>query len=170
MAKTKMTKDIVPEDFTLTLAAVDAVPVLFFGFSMILGSILFKSNLFFLGACLSLVAGICKVLWKIIVVVKKKNIWGLFTPMRTFMPIGLVLMIAGVVINRSKVNLMNYLAIATALPAAIFFLLGFVGMGCMLCFGLFLDNSKIKNNWLEQITNGLAQISFFIGLLFIVKG
>ena len=48
----KMTKDTVPEDFTLSLALVDALPVLFFGASMILIGIMFASSLFILGAVL----------------------------------------------------------------------------------------------------------------------
>lgn len=37
--KVKMTKDIVPEDFTLSLAIVDALPVLFFG-----GSVFYRNT------------------------------------------------------------------------------------------------------------------------------
>ena len=70
--KPKMTKDTIPEDFTLSLALVDALPVLFFGGSMILIGVLFGSVMFMLGAVLCFWAGAAKVLWKVIVV-KKKN-------------------------------------------------------------------------------------------------
>ena len=73
--KPKITKDTVPEDFTLSLALVDALPVLFFGGSMILTALLFKSRLFLIGALACFWAGAAKVLWKIIVVKKKKNSW-----------------------------------------------------------------------------------------------
>lgn len=45
--KPKMTKNTVPDDFTLSLALVDALPVLFFGGSMILTGMLFGSVLLF---------------------------------------------------------------------------------------------------------------------------
>ena len=48
--KTKMTKDIVPEGFTMMLAFVDALPVIFFAGSMILIGQRFSSKLFMLGA------------------------------------------------------------------------------------------------------------------------
>ena len=70
-----MTKDTVPENFTLSLALVDALPVLFFGGSMILIGLLFKSVLFMIGALLCFWAGAAKVVWKVIVVTKKKNVW-----------------------------------------------------------------------------------------------
>ena len=50
--KPKMTKDTIPENFTLSLALVDALPVLFFGGSMILIGLLFGSPLFMIGAAL----------------------------------------------------------------------------------------------------------------------
>ncbi|MDO4809343.1 MAG: hypothetical protein Q4A04_05205 [Eubacteriales bacterium] len=50
--KPKMTKNTIPENFTLSLALVDALPVLFFGGSMILIGLLFGSPLFLIGAAL----------------------------------------------------------------------------------------------------------------------
>lgn len=46
MSNHKMKKDIVPEDFTLGLALVDAIPVIFFGASAVVISLLFGSRLF----------------------------------------------------------------------------------------------------------------------------
>lgn len=84
ISKVKMTKDTIPEDFTLTLALADAVPVLFFSATMLLVGLLFRSPLFLIGAGLVLFAGAA--------------------------------------------------------------------------------------NWLEQSTNGVAQIAFFVGVLLIVLG
>ena len=61
--KPKMTKDTIPENFTLSLALVDALPVLFFGGSMILIGLLFGNPLFLIGATLCFWAGAAKVLW-----------------------------------------------------------------------------------------------------------
>ena len=74
--KPKMTKDTIPEDFTLSLAFVDALPVLFFGGSMILTGLLFGNPMFLIGAALCFWAGAAKVVWKIIVVTKKKTSGG----------------------------------------------------------------------------------------------
>ena len=76
--KPKMTRDTVPENFTLSLALVDALPVLLFGGSTVLIGLLFQSALFLLGAAACFWAGAAKVLWKIIVVTKKKNVWWLW--------------------------------------------------------------------------------------------
>ena len=165
MAKTKMTRDVVPENFSLALALTDAIPVLFFGGSMIIVSILFKSPLFLFGALMCLFAGAAKVLWKIIVVLKKKNIWWLFLQMRILMPIGFAAMIAAAFISRSGVDFSAIMHRATGFPPVIFFAAGILGMIMMFIFAFTLDSSSAKANKLEQLTNGIAQACFFVGLL-----
>ena len=161
----KMTKDTVPEDFTLSLAIVDALPVLFFGGSMILTGLLFKSSLFLIGALLCFWAGAAKVLWKIIVVTKKKNVWWLFLQMRIVMPAGFVLMILSVILNLKRINLSAILTDVTSLPSAVFFLIGVIGMILMGIFASKLDSSDVRSNWIEQLTNAVAQASIFVGIL-----
>ena len=165
MSKEKMTRDTVPEGFTLKLALVDAIPVIFFGAGMIVVSVLFKSPLFLFGALLCLFAGAAKVVWKIIVVLKKKNIWWLFLQMRILMPIGMLLMIAGVIINKSSVDFHGILSAAMSFPPVLFFAAGIIGMIMMFVFAFKFDSSDVKANWIEQLTNGAAQICIFIGLL-----
>ena len=46
--KPKITRDTVPENFTFSFAPVDALPVLFFGGSMVLIGLLFRGVLFLL--------------------------------------------------------------------------------------------------------------------------
>lgn len=164
--KNKITKDTVPEGFTIKLALADAVPVLFFGGSMIAVSVLFKSRLFLLGAFLCLIAGAAKVLWKIIVVLKKKNVWTLFMQMRILMPIGMIIMITAAVINKSAVNFSALFASAVSFPSAVFFCAGIIGMIMMTVFAFRLDSSDAESNRIEQLTNGIAQACFFFGLLF----
>ena len=86
--KPKMTKDTIPENFTLSLAIVDALPVLFFGGSMILIGLLFGSPLFLIGAALCFWAGAAK-----------------------------------------------------------------------------LDSADVRSNWIEQLTNAIAQAAIFVGIL-----
>lgn len=166
--KPKMTKNTIPENFTLSLAFVDALPVLFFGGSTILIGLLFGSPLFLTGAVLCFWAGAAKVLWKIIVVKKKKNIWWLFLQMRIVMPLGFALMIFTVIMNRSAVNLPAVFAAIVSLPSVIFFAIGVTGMVLMGVFAAKLDSADVRSNWIEQITNVLAQAAVFTGILFLL--
>lgn len=162
--KQKMTRETIPEGFTLSLALVDALPVLFFCASMMVLGRLFSSPLFLVGAALCFLAGAAKVLWKVIVVLKKKNIWFLFLQMRILMPIGFALMLISLIINRSRISLSAMGAAFMSMPSLIFFLIGILGMVMMMVFAAKLDNSDVKANWIEQLTNGIAQAAFFIGL------
>ena len=163
--KPKMTKDTVPENFTLPLALVDALPVLFFGGSMILIGLLFGSPLFLTGAALCFWAGAAKVLWKIIVVTKKKNVWWMFLQMRIVMPVGFVLMILAVVLNRNDINLSAVCAAVISFPSVIFFTVGVIGMVLMGVFAAKLDSADVRANWIEQLTNAVAQAAIFVGIL-----
>ena len=158
-----MDKNKIPEDFTIGLALVDAIPVLFFGMICILLGQKCASLLFTIGAILCLVGGAGKVLWKIIVALKKKNVWFLFVQMRIVMPIGFICMILGFVL--SSCTLTSLWQGFTHFPSIIFYLLGILGMGLMGYFATHLDNSDLKSNWIEQITNGISQICIFIGLI-----
>ena len=165
--KPKMTKDTIPENFTLSLAHVDALPVLFFGGSMILTGLLFGKPLFLFGAALCFWAGAAKVLWKIIVVTRRKNIWWLFLQMRTVMPLGFALMIFAVILNRNVINLPVIFTAVTSFPSVIFFTAGVTGMVLMGIFAAKLDSADVRSNWIEQLTNAIAQAAIFTGILFL---
>ena len=167
-SKPKMTKDTIPEDFTLSLALVDALPVLFFGGSMILIGLLFGSPLFLIGAALCFWAGAAKVLWKIIVVTKKKNVWWMFLQMRIVMPVGFALMILSVFLNRSAIDLSTAFAAVVSLPSVLFFAAGLFGMVLMGVFAVKLDPADVRSNWIEQLTNAIAQASVFAGICFLL--
>lgn len=163
----KMTKDTVPENFTLSLALVDALPVLFFGGSMILIGSLFGSVLFMVGAVLCFWAGAAKVLWKVIVVIRKKNVWWLFMQMRIVMPAGFAMMLLAVILNRSFITLPAVFAAIVSFPSVIFFAIGVIGMVLMGVFASKLDSSDVRSNWIEQLTNGAAQAAIFVGILLV---
>lgn len=163
-----MTRDIVPEGFTISLALVDALPVLFFCASMIVIGRLFSSPLFLIGALLCFFAGAAKVLWKVIVVLRKKNIWFLFLQMRILMPIGFALMLLSLIINRSEISIAGIGVALIHMPSCIFFAIGILGMLLMMIFAAKLDSSDVKVNWIEQLTNGIAQAAFFVGLLLMI--
>ena len=163
--KPKMTKNTIPENFTLSLALVDALPVLFFGGSMILIGLLFGSPLFLIGAALCFWAGAAKVLWKIIVVTKRKNIWWLFLQMRLVMPVGFAMMILAVIMSRSTIVFPAAFAAVISFPSVIFFGVGVIGMVLMGVFAAKLDSADVRSNWIEQLTNALAQAAIFVGIL-----
>ena len=163
--KPKMTKDTIPQDFTLSLALVDALPVLFFGGSMILIGLLFGSPLFLIGAALCFWAGAAKVVWKIIVVAKKKNVWWMFLQMRIVMPIGFLLMLLAVILNLNAIDLSAVFAAVISLPSVLFLAIGVIGMALMGVFAAKLDSADVRFNWIEQLTNAIAQAAIFVGIL-----
>lgn len=165
--KQKMTKDVVPENFTLAMALVDAIPVIFFGLSLIAIYRLFPSALFLIGAILVFASGAAKVLWKIIVALKQKNIWFFFIQMRILMPIGFVLIILSLFVDSSLVSLAGIGSALVSFPSVIFFALGLLGMVMMGVFAKKLDSSDSRSNWIEQLTNGFAQAAIFIGIMLI---
>ena len=107
---------------------------------MIVIGLLFGSPLFLIGAALCFWAGAAKVLWKIIVVTKKKNIWWMFLQMRIVMPAGFALMILAVILNRSAINLPAVFVAIVSFPSVIFFAIGVTGMALMGIFAAKLDS------------------------------
>ena len=167
--KEKTVKTAVPEDFTLALALTDALPVLFFAGSMFIGGKLLGSIPFFIGGALCFWAGAAKVLWKIIVVTKKKNVRFLFLQMRAVMPVGFVLICIALVIKINAIGAESVLEALTSLPSLIFFITGIVGLALMSAFAFLSDASDARSNWIEQLTNTAAQAAFFAGLLFLLR-
>ena len=85
--------------------------------------------------------------------------------MRILMPVGFVLMIASLIIDRAKISLLGMGRALVSFPSVIFFAIGILGMVMMGVFAKKLDSSDSKANWIEQLTNGIAQAAIFIGLL-----
>lgn len=135
---------------------------------MLLIAMVFSNPLFLIGAILCLFAGLCKVLWKIIVVLKKKNIWWMFLQMRICMPIGFLMMVLSIFLKRKEINFHFILKTILSFPSVIFFGLGLLGMTLMIIFAFTLDGSSLKSNWIEQLTNGIAQMFIFTGVLIIL--
>lgn len=161
-----MTKHDIPDDFTLGLALVDALPVILFGINCLLLGRLFEDRLFMIGAILCLVGGGGKVLWKIIVSLRKKNIWFLFVQMRVLMPAGFLCMLIDLMRAALQGRLGHLAAAAMTLPSLFFLALWLLGMVLMGVFAAKLDNTDVRSNWIEQLTNGAAQACFLAALMF----
>lgn len=165
--KNKMTKDTIPEGFTVSMTIADMIPVVFFGLSAIRIGSLFESTLFVAGSLICLFSGVVKVLWKLVVAVSKRNIWPMFVQMRILMPVGFLTLLIALIAGRGKLNALAIMAGLTGFPACIFFGTGILGMVLMTVFAFKMDSSDPKVNWLEQTINGIAQMCFFAGLLLV---
>lgn len=166
--KNKMSKEIIPEGFTLGMVFSDMLPVLFFGGTTVIIGLILGNIWISIGAAVAFVSGLLKVVWKLIVVTKKENVWWLFIQMRIFMPIGLAIFLIGLVFSLSKMPAQTVIAALIGMPQLIFFILGIAGMVAMILFAMKLDSADAKSNWIEQITNGLAQACFFVGTLILM--
>ena len=160
--KRKITKDIVPEGFTLSLAIVDFIPVFFF----ILAVLIFSYKIYFdylivLGVLICFISGFIKVLWKIIVVLQKRNVWWMFVQMRIFMTVGFSIFTLGFILGWK--NFSDYFYNAS-FYFRIFLTLWIIGMSLMFLFAIILDSSDPLANWIEQITNSISQILLCIGV------
>ena len=160
-----MNKNVIPTDFTISLALIDFLPVLFFSLTGIILGINLDSIIFLIGAALTFISGFIKVLWKIIVVKKKKNIWWMFIQMRIVMPIGFLIMIIAFIIASTTKNLKVFYSSLYNPVVIVFLLLGLITMVLMIIFSIKLDSTNVKSNWIEQITNSISQLSFFIAFL-----
>ena len=154
-----------PTGFTLSMALMDTLPVLFFSVSIGVLSARFGSALFLAGAILVILAGIMKVLWKFLLATVKRDVRIFNRQMRFIMPAGFALMIAALITDRDKWSIQDVAAHAFSLPSLIFFILALSGIGCMSYFARHFNQMDAKSNWIEQGTNVLAQFFFMMGVL-----
>jgi hypothetical protein len=155
------------EGFTLGLALVDAIPVLSFGISMVIIASRFDSPLFMIGAALSVLAGCCKVAWKMVLGLAKKDLRWLNKPFVPMQAAGFLLMFVSFIIGFGKINWAGVGAAILGLPSILFFIAWIGLMGFM---GWYRKN-KFKNddahsNWTAQIVNAVGQTCLLLGILF----
>lgn len=158
------------EEFTLSLALVDFIPVLAFGVAIIMISAGFNSTLFLLGAIVSLLAGVFKVTWKLILGTTKKDVKWLnkcFIPMQSG---GWLIMLLAININIGKINFANLLASVIGMPQLIFFVLWIGLMGTMIWYKKNkFERYSARKNWTAEIINSCAQICLLIAVICAVK-
>ena len=155
-----------PQDFTLSLALVDTLPVLFFACSMALVARRFASVLFCLGAAVIVLASCGKVLWKLLLGLRKQNVPWLN---RYFIPCqisGFVLILLSLVLKFRVIRWGSLLARLTHFPSGILFLLWLCGMGCMSWYRKNRFDNSLKANWTAQLINTVTQGALLLGMLF----
>ncbi len=156
MEKT-MTKDVVPQGFTLGLAAFDAAPVVLFLLAMWLFYRMTGSVLVLLGGIVCFLTGMGKVLWKVLVVTQKRNVWPLFVQMRIGMPIGFTLVLIGLFLAYATGDQSAFTAAILQPGPIVCVVLAAVGMAGMIVCGAKLDSADKTANWIEQGCNTFAQ-------------
>ena len=155
------------EGFTLALALVDAIPVLSFGIAMVIIAARFGSPLFIVGASLSVLAGCCKVAWKLVLGIAKKDLKWLNKPFVPMQAMGFLLMVISFIIGFGAIDWSGVLAAVTGLPSLIFFVLWIGFMGFMVWFRKAkFKNDDAKSNWIAQIVNAVGQTCLLLGILF----
>ena len=155
------------EGFTLGLALVDAIPVLSFGVSMGIIASRFDSPLFMVGAGLSILAGCCKVAWKLILGIAKKDVAWLNKPFVPMQATGFVLMLVSFLLGLGRISWGSVLAAVTGLPSILFFLAWIALMGFMGWYRKHkFRNDDARSNWTAQIINAVGQTCLLLGILF----
>jgi hypothetical protein len=155
------------EGFTVALALVDAIPVLSFGISMLIIGSRFDSGTFMIGAVLSVLGGCCKVAWKLILGIWKKDIRLLNKPFVPLMAVGFGFILGSLIGGFRKINWAGVLAAVFSFPSILFFaawvsLMGFMGWYRKHKF----SNDDAHANWTAQIINAIGQTCLLLGILF----
>ena len=155
------------EGFTLGLALVDAIPVLSFGISMVIIASRFDSVLFMLGAALSVLAGCCKVAWKLVLGLAGKDLKWLNKPFVPMQATGFLLMSVSFILGFRKISWSGVLAAITGFPSIAFFVAWAGCMGLMSWYRKHrFQRNDARSNWTAQIINALGQTCLLLGILF----
>lgn len=165
MSKDKKKLNTIPDGFTLSMAVMDCLPVLFFSVGISVLSLRFDSMLFRIGAFMVILAGTLKVLWKFVLAIGKRDVFFLNRQMRYLMPAGFLILILSLIVDRRKWSVQDILISATGMPALLFWILGILGIICMVWFARHLNGRDAKANWKEQTVNSLSQFCFMVAIL-----
>ena len=152
-----------PQGFTLPLALADAVPVALFCLSALVVASRVASPLFVVGAAVSAVGALGKVLWKLLVALADKDMRPLYRQMAMTMPTGFVLMAAGLL--TARVSWAPVLAAALSLPALPLLAAWVACMALMGWLGSHRNQMDARSNWVEQLTNSGGQACLLAALL-----
>ena len=155
------------EGFTVSLALVDAIPVLSFGISMVIIASRFDSPLFMIGAICAVLGGCCKVAWKLVLGITKKDLRWLNKPFVPMMAGGFLLLLVSLVLGFGSIDWAAVGSAMISFPTIVFFvawigLMGFMGWYRKNKF----SNDDAKSNWTAQIVNAVGQTCLLLGILF----
>jgi hypothetical protein len=120
-----------------------------------------------IGAILSVLGGCCKVVWKLVLGIWKKDLRWINKPFVPMMAGGFLLLIVSVIVGFGKIHWAGVGAAILSFPSILFFvawigLMGFMGWYRKHKF----SNEDAKSNWTAQIVNALGQTCLLLGILF----
>ncbi len=152
--------------FTVAMALVDTVPVLLFGTGVLLVASRFGHPLFILGAVISTLAGCCKVAWKLILGIWKKDLKWLNKPFVPMQATGFLLILISFALSVIRIPWALVLDSVFGFPAVVFFagwiaLMGFMGWFRKHKF----QNDDARANWIAQLVNCAGQACLLLGIL-----
>ena len=154
------------EGFTLSLALMDAIPVLCFGASMIMIASKFSSPLFIIGAVLSTLAGCFKVAWKMVLGTSKKDVKWLnksFVPLQSA---GWLLMLVSLIIGFRKINWSGVWSAVIGMPSLILFIIWILAMFAMVWYRKkYFKKDDARSNWVAQSINCTGQIALLLAII-----
>jgi len=155
------------EGFTISLALVDAIPVLSFGISMVIIASRFRNPLFIIGAALSVIAGCCKVSWKLVLGIWKKDLRWLNKPFLPMQCTGICFIFGSILTSLGKIDWAGVLAAVTGIPSILFFIAWIALMGVMVWYRKHkFKHDDAASNWTAQIINAVGQTCLLLGILF----
>ena len=154
--------DCMKERFTLQLAAVDCIPVLLFSATAIVLAEKIGHPLFIIGAVLCVCAGLGKVIWKLILAMRERDIRVLGAQPRYVMPIGFLMMIVGASQSETTSQLLRQ---TVKMPSILFFVAAGIGIILMFVCGKKFDRKDILGNWIEEIINCFVQALVLAGVI-----
>jgi hypothetical protein len=151
--------------FTVKLAAVDMLPVLFFSIAVAVLGMKLQSRIFLIGAIVCIIAGAGKVLWKFLIALAGKDVMILGAQLRYLMPVGFVFIVAGI-LTADRTVVFDIIKKVFIMPSAVFFIFAVICIcGMIICAGKY-DRHDVRGNWIEQIINAAAQACVMLGVLF----
>lgn len=159
----KTVKDDSREGFDLPLAALDSVPVIFFGASAAQAADFIDDPLFTAGTQLSALAGACKVTWKFAIALGYGDIKPLNAAFVPLQCAGMGMAAYSAYKNRAKIKEGELLKKASAFPAVIYFSAGAALMTCMGVLASHFDDSA-GSNYKAEAVNSCAQAMIWLGI------
>lgn len=152
------------EGFTLTMAILDLIPVLFFSIGAGILASRFNSLFFRIGIILVIVAGSLKALWKFVIALVHKDVHFLSHQMRYLMPLGFLLALISLLINQWSMEAVIHHIMT--FPSFLFLIIGILGIFVLAWHGKNYDVRDAKANWREQMINGIVQLCIMLCILF----
>ena len=150
------------EKFSLQLTAVDCIPVLLFSVTSVVLAGKLRHPLFVIGAVLCVCAGLGKVIWKLLIALKDKDIRALGAQLRYVMPAGFLLMIVGAIRSELTPHLLQQ---AAKMPSVLLFIAAGIGLILMVVCAKKFDRKDVRGNWIEEIINCAVQALVLAGVI-----